>query len=341
MQTGSHTWLDPAWQTEALEWADSTLTRLGRRITGPIEQPHVRPWSTAFRIPTDGGTAWLKATGPGPAHEGPLLEVFRERGVDHVLFPLEVHPDRPWFLSEDGGPTLRQTRPDGSGDHDLGAWERILREYAALQRSLESGEAVAAMLVAGVPDGRPEALTGELARLLDDDAAWERLHDDERDEGRVVRARLPALLPRVATAAAELTNIGVSPSVQHDDLHGGNILVGPSGDRFFDWGDAVVAHPFSTLTVTFNSIAHKTGMPQSDPAFARLEAIYTEAWAAVAAPPALARAARLARVFGCLNRALNWERALVGVSEEELGQYGDAVAGYVIEFAGRFDALSR
>ena len=34
----------------------------------------MRPWSTAFRIPTDGGTAWLKATGPGTAHEARITE---------------------------------------------------------------------------------------------------------------------------------------------------------------------------------------------------------------------------------------------------------------------------
>jgi hypothetical protein len=267
--------------------------------------------------------------------------VFRERGVDHVLLPLAVHPDRPWILLEDGGSTLRQTRPDGTGDQDLGAWERILREYAALQRSLESDDAIAAVLAAGVPDGRPQALVGELPRLLDDDAAWGRLHDGEREEGRTVRARLPALLPDVTAAAAELAAFAIRPSIQHDDLHGGNILVGPDGDRFFDWGDAIVAHPFSTLTVTFNSIAHKTGLAQDDPVFARLEAVYLEAWADVVRPAGLSRAARLARVFGCLNRALNWERALADVSEEELEPFGDAVAGYVIEFADRFDALSR
>jgi hypothetical protein len=141
------------------------LAGLGRRVDGEIEQPHIRPWSTAFRIPTDGGVAWLKSTGPGPAHGGPLLEVFRARGVDHVLLPLAVHPDRPWFLSDDGGPTLRQTRPDGSGDHDLAAWERIMREYAVLQRSMESDDAVDAMLDSGVPDARPAALPDELARL--------------------------------------------------------------------------------------------------------------------------------------------------------------------------------
>jgi hypothetical protein len=339
--TGARTWLAPEWRAEALGWAEGALTALGRRVVGQVEQPHVRPWSTAFRIPTDGGTVWLKATGPGPAHEGPLLEVFRARGVDHVLLPLALHPHRPWILTDDGGPTLRQTRPDGTGDHDLTAWERILREYAVLQRSLESDEAVAAMLAAGVPDGGPEALPGELARLLDDDAAWDRLHDDEREEGRVVRGRLRALLPEIASAALELTTTGVRPSIQHDDLHGGNILVGPAGDRFFDWGDAIVAHPFSTLTVTFNSIAHRTSLSQDDSAFERLEAVYLEAWADVAPPAALARAARLARVFGCLNRALNWERALMDVAAEEVAEFGDSVAGWVIEFDGRFEAVTR
>jgi hypothetical protein len=339
--SGSRTWLDSAWQAEAVGWAEVVLAGLGRRIDGPIEQPHVRPWSTAFRIPLDGGTAWLKATGPGPAHEGPLLELFRERDVAHVLLPLAVHPDRPWFLSEDGGPTLRETRSDGTGDHDLAAWERILREYARLQRSLETDAAVAAMFAAGVPDGRPEALAAELERLIDDNAWWERLPDHEREEGRSARARLRRSLPVVAGLAHELASAGVRASVQHDDLHGGNILVGPTGDRFFDWGDAVVAHPFSTLTVTFNSIAHRTGRTQDDPAFERLEAAYLEAWVDAASPAALKRAARLARVFGSANRALNWERALTHVGDDEMAEFGEAVAGWVIEFADRLEAVTR
>ena len=96
--------------------------------------------------------------------------------------------------------------------------------------------------------------------------------------------------------------------LEHDDLHGGNVLVGPDGDRFFDWGDAVVAHPFGTLTVTFNSIAHKLELPAEDPAFARLEAVYLEAWDGVAPRADLRRAAAITRVLGCIGRALAWER---------------------------------
>ena len=261
--------------------------------------------------------------------------VFAARGVRRVPLPLAVHPDRPWLLLDDAGPTLRQTRPDGSGDHDLGAWERILAEYAELQRSLDSNDAVETMLRAGTPDGRPAALPGELARLLEDDAWWERLTDEEREEGAVARRTLREHLPDVAALVDELAALGIAPSVQHDDLHGGNILVGPDGDRFFDWGDAVVAHPFATLTVTFNSIAHKLEMPPDDPAFTRLETVYLAAWDGIAPLVDLQRAATIARVLGCIGRALAWERSLSGLQDDEMDGFGDGVAGWLVEFAGR------
>jgi hypothetical protein len=339
--TGKRTWLDERWRAEALGWAGEALARLGRPIDGEVEQPHVRPWSTAMRIPTNGGLAWFKASGPASAHEGLLLEVFRERAISRVLLPLAVHPDRPWILFEDGGTTLRQTRADGTGDHDLDAWERILREYAELQRALESDDAVGEMLAAGAPDGRPEALPGELARLLDDDVIWDRLSAEERDDGQRAHDRLRKRLPELAATAAELAAIGVRASIQHDDLHGGNILVGPAGDRFFDWGDAVVAHPFSTLTVTFNSIAHKTGLAQDDPVFERLEDVYLETWTDVALRAKLERAADIARVFGCIGRSLAWERALSGLAVDEMDGFGDSIAGWLVEFSDRLDALTR
>jgi hypothetical protein len=335
--TGRRVWLDPGWQAEALGWATDTLTGLGRRIVGEIEQPHVRPWSTAFRIPTDTGPAWLKATGPGSAHEGPLLEVFRRRGVERVVLPLAVHPARPWLLSDDAGPTLRATRPAGDGDHDLGAWERILREYAVLQRSLESAPAVDDMLAVGTPDGRPPALPGELARLLDDDVPWSRLTAGESEAGLTARALLRDRFARIAAGADELDGLGVAASIQHDDLHGGNILVGPDGDRFFDWGDGVVAHPFSTLTVTFNSIASKTERSLDDPVFDRLRDVYLEAWSDVAPRADLLRAVGLARDLGCIGRSLAWERALGGLEVAEMDAFEDSVAGWLMELADRLD----
>jgi hypothetical protein len=330
-------WLDPVWQARALGWADGQLADKGRAITGPVEQPHLRPWATAFRIPTDGGVAWLKATGPGPAYEGRLLEVFKARNVRRVVLPLAVHPEESWILSDDAGPNLRQTRPAGDGDHDLEAWHRILPEYAQLQRSLEGDDVVAELLAAGVPDGRAAALIAELVRLLDDDPAWERLTPEATADGAVARRRLRAALPAIAAGADELAGSGIAPSIQHDDLHGANIMVGPAGDRFFDWGDSVVGHPFATLNVTFNSIANKTDRPYGDPAFDRLRDAYLEAWAGVAPRADLVRAAALARDLGCIHRSLSWERAVMGLGAGEMDGFDDSVAAWLIELAGRLD----
>ena len=258
-----------------------------------------------------------------------------------VLLPLAVHPERPWLLLDDGGPTLRATRPDGTGDHDIAAWERILPEYAALQRSVEGEATRDEMLAAGVPDGRPSRLPGELARLLDDDVAWSRITDDERAAADAARRRLRGSLAAVDAAVAELEAAGIPASIQHDDLHGGNILVGPDGDRFFDWGDAVIAHPFSTLTTTFNSIAHHAGRALDDPVFDRLRDVYTEAWTDRLTAPELARAVALARALGCISKSLAWERNLTGLEPDEMDGNGDAVAGWLMEFDERFEALTR
>ena len=335
--TGARTWLDPGWRAEAIAWAAATLAATDRAINGAVELPHVRPWSTVMRVPTDAGPVWFKASGPGPAYEGPLLEVFRRFGVANVLLPLAVHPDNPWILFEDGGPTMRATRPDGTGDHDLLAWERILAEYAALQRSVEGEGAVEAMLAAGVPDGRPGSLVDGLERLLDDDAWWERIVPDERAAAEVARTRLRGATRAVRTAARDLAGGGVAASIQHDDLHGGNVLIGPAGDRIFDWGDAGVAHPFGTLKGTFNSIAHHTGRDRGDPVFARLLDVYLESWTDVLPRSALVELSVLARDFACIGKALAWERALSGLGPDEMEGFGDAVAGWLVDFAERLE----
>ena len=288
-------------------------------------------------MPTGEGPVWFKATGPGTAHEGPLLEVFRRLGVARVVLPLAIHPERPWLLFDDAGPTLRAAQPDGHGDHDLGAWQRILPEYAALQRSVEGDAAVAAMLAAGTPDGRPVGLRGEVARLLDDDPIWALITPEERAAADAARVRLGAAGPRLDDAIERLGRPGVAASIQHDDLHGGNIVVGRLGDRFFDWGDAVVAHPFMTLTVTFNSIAHKTGRRLDDPAFDRLRDAYLEPWTDIATRADLTDASLVAQVLGCIGRSLSWERAIGDLAIDEMDGHGGGIAGWLMELDERLD----
>ena len=69
-------------------------------------------------------------------------------------------------------------------------------------------------------------------------------------------AALRALSPRYAEACAELEAAAIGSSIQHDDLHDGNVLAGDGGYRVIDWGDSGVAHPFATLLVTLRSVGN-------------------------------------------------------------------------------------
>ena len=305
------------------------LAAAGRLVSGPIEQPHVRPWSTVLRIPTDRGVVRCKASGPGTAYEAGLLGAFGAWHVPFVLAPLAVDADRGWMLLPDGGTTLRQTRPDNSGDHDLVAWERVLADYASLQRTVDAlaGE----LLRLGVPDGRPEVMPATLARLVADDAIWARVDPAELEEAEPARARLRALGPWAQRRAEVLTGSGIPVTIQHDDLHSNNVFAGPDGYRIFDWGDSVVAHPFGTLLGTLNSVGYWIGVDPAGPALQRLRDAYLEAWTDILPRAALDEVLEAALDLGRIGKAAAWDRALTGLEADVMDGHGGAPAGWLID----------
>ena len=341
-RSGVATWTDPRWREVHLGWAEARLKELGRRRVGEFEQRAV-PWSTVIRIPTDGGVAWSKANGPGSAHEGPLLVVFERIGETAALLPMVVAPEQPWLLLDDGGSTLRsRPAPDGrNGDTDMDAWMRILPVYAALQRRAEGS--VQALLSAGVPDLRPAGLTDTLASLLDDDAVWSRVDAEERDATDLARRRLRDLFPVVAVLAAELAASPIPPTIEHGDLHGNNILLGPDGaPTIFDWGDSAVAHPFATMTGTFSSIAHHAGLDVfASEELDRLRDAYTEAWTDLLPRVELARLVSLAMDLGHIGKAATWERAMSGLSPDQMGGYHGWPAGWLADLVPRLEVRAR
>jgi hypothetical protein len=335
-------WTDPGWRAEHLAWATDRLAELGRQPVGEAEQ-RARPWSTVFRIPTDRGVAWSKANGPGAAHEGPLLEALRQAGESNVLLPLAVATDQPWLLLDDGGPTLRSlVAADGrAGDTELAKWIRILPTYARLQRRMEGH--VEAMRAAGVPDERPAAYPAILARLLADDGPWTRVDDVDRDRAEATRSRLAALAPVVRDLSAELAASGIPSTVEHGDLHGNNILTGTgtaTTPRFFDWGDGVIAHPFGTLTSTFGSAAHHAGVDAYGQELHPVRDAYTQAWREYASTTDLGRIAAVAMDLGHLNKAVNWERSLVGLEPDEMGGHHGATSAWLGDFVDRLDRVA-
>lgn len=227
-------WQDPSWLAEARLWIESALARLGLRRTGGIEQPHVYPWSTVMRVPTEAGDVWFKANDDSLRHEAGLLELLSSRRPDCVPAPLATDPGRGWILMADAGEQLRKLLPV---ERDLDRWKDALRLCAEVQ--LDLTDAVDTMLALGVPDLR-------LATLPD---RYERFVAEIDAEPRFRRAA-----GQVAELSDALAGYGILETIQHDDLHDGQVFVKDGRHLLMDWGDACISHPFFTLSVTLEGV---------------------------------------------------------------------------------------
>ncbi len=317
---------DAGWLAGAHSWIADRCAALGISVTGSIEQPHARPWSTVLRVPTHRMPLWFKANCPGAAYEAALLDGCSRWCPDGVLAPLAVDPKRGWLLLPDGGPTLREA---AQGHTDLAHWERILVHYAELQRTLSDYDAE--LLALGVPDMRPSVLPSRYAGMLDE-PGWLRLGlADGLAPGQV--ALLREHLPAYGRWCSRLDEIGVPASLQHDDLHDGNVFVPRDGVghyQVFDWGDAAVAHPFSTLMVTLRVVSHLLGLPYGSDPLLRLRDAYLESWTADHDRRDLVEAARLAVRVGGVARAASYCRALAEATPAALSVFGNGVPAWLL-----------
>ena len=221
-------WTDPAWLGEATAWIDEHARR-----TGEIEQPHVRPWSTALRVPTSDGTLWFKANMPALTHEAAVVELLAGRAPTLVPGLVAVDHERGWMLMRDGGEQLRKQI---ERERNLERWLEVLPLYAELQ--LAAMPDAEQFIARGVPDRRLATLPQQYESLL------------ERVEGRAD----PEVVARATDLCEQLASVGIAETIQHDDLHDAQVLTRDGAYVFFDWGDSCVAHPFFSMSVPLEGV---------------------------------------------------------------------------------------
>jgi aminoglycoside phosphotransferase (APT) family kinase protein len=238
---------------------------------------------------------------------------------------LEADTATGWMLLEDAGERLREL-VDGDADATGWAWEAILPLYADLQRA--AAPAVSEILSAGLPDFHLAEIPRVYAELLGDEAPLrateEALSDDELQT-------LHDAAPQVAEMCAELASFGYAETVQHDDLHDGQVFVRDGRPLILDWGDACVSHPFSTLTVTMNSIAHRLGEDfRRGPTAVRARDAYLDAWPGTRTDKL--RAFELADKLGTLSRSRNYRDLVRGLPAEHAADVADGHPGWLRGF---------
>jgi hypothetical protein len=247
-----------------------------------------------LRATTDAGDLWFKANMPALAHEAAVVQALAARRPDLVPTLFAVDLERGWMLQGDGGTRLRELLVDGD---DQSVWERILPVYAELQ--MDAAADRERLLAAGVPDRRLVVLRDQFEELLADREALTALTDDDL-------GRLHALAPRIEAECRELAAHGLPETIQHDDLHDGQVFVSDGRYLFFDWGDSCVSHPFFTLVVTLAVLAHKLGLDHDARELERFRDSYLESWTRFRPRAELEKAYPIAYRLGVLCRGLTW-----------------------------------
>jgi len=324
-------WEEPGWMDSVRSWITANLHKLRMPMVGPIEQPHVRPWSTVLRVPTENGPVFFKACASGARHEPAVTAALARWQPDVIPMILAIEPAQGWMLMADGGRVLRESvKADGTTRH----WEILLPLFGQLQIDLTSR--VEELLGLGLPDRRLAILPDLIEELLDDTEIL--LINQPEGLTSSEHKRLLGMKPRLVAICDQLAEFPIPESIHHGDLHDANVFF--DGDRyvFFDWGDASIAHPFFSLRVAFVVAEWILGIEEGAREFDRLRDAYLEPWGEFAGRKDLLAALDLATCLSPLCAALRWHGYVSILDVSDRADYAGHVPGLLQDFLTLADA---
>ena len=327
-------WVTDEWHADVRNWVDSQLARVGLEITGPIEQPHVRPWATALRIPTKNRTIWFKATTPGLGCEVRLTLFLSDLLPQHTPSVIASDNKRCWMLMDDMGETLRSRILTVS---DLFWMDNAFEIYADLQKI--AAVRIDDLSATGIPDRRLTPLRDQWDELIRD---TDRLFIDQHDYDFISGthySRALELWPEISKLLAELESVGLPDTVVREDLHDANIFIKGNSIILSDWGDSCISNPLCTLTVFLSSMTYRLGLDIDAPEIIAVHDRYLEHWEEFASRAQLAEAAKIAVRIGMLHRSLTWRNTIISAPEESVSEYADSASGWLDELIMTFDAI--
>jgi hypothetical protein len=260
---GRPAWYLPGWRTEVEAWVDGVIAGRGYLRRGAPEATKIWMLSAVLRFPVErDGVAtdlWFKATCEGFRREPALTRAAADLDPDLAPRIVGVDARRAWLLMEPL-PADQDERPDRA--------PVVARSLARLQ--LEARGTNDLLLAAGAPD---RGLDGTLAGL------HTCVHDSVERElmGAELRREAVDSEEWLGDRLRELWAWGLPDTINHGDLHLGNVAW--DGDRpvFYDWTDTCVSHPFFDARHLADSAAENVEEDER-------EAVRAAVWEAYAGP---------------------------------------------------------
>ncbi len=243
-----------------------------------------RPWAFVWRAETAEGAYYAKQNSPGQAFEAQLVSLLRELAPSYVVPVTAVDVDRGFLLTPDMGQVFGEAVPPD----DLAAWTRLVVRAMELSRAVHE-------------------------------------HTERIVEIGATRCRVPApVRGQVEALVHSVGALGLPDSLVHNDLHEHNAFDRPSGLMFFDFADAVVAHPLAGLMVPFDVLVYHLKADPTDARLRRIADAALEVWSDLATMNALRAALPAALQLGRLARAESWSRLVPDFTGDALAELGSA-----------------
>jgi hypothetical protein len=276
-------WARPGWYAEAVGWIRGHLP------SAIVEQERTWSISTVLRARTGGGDFFFKAVPVLFASEPALTCELGRRHPACAPPVVALDRERRWFLMEDfAGRALEEK--------DVPAVCDALRAYARLQVDwIDRADDLTRL---GCPDRTLDALEADIDVVLGDTAAL--LPGRPEGLSPAELARLPALAARLRDACESLRAYGLPPTLEHGDLHPGNVRRQNDGFLVYDWSDGCVSMPFFSLVpfLEFGAVPHAREARDA----------YLDEWRAYAPIQHLVEAFELAQFLGRFHQAIGYHR---------------------------------
>jgi hypothetical protein len=276
----------PGGYAPSLAWMRATLTQRGRPVAGEPQQIKNAYVSTVFRCPTVAGDVYLKIIPPVFMREAHITARLAEWKIAPLPEILAIDPERGLLLTADmGGCDLKDCCT-------LDRLEAVVRELA--QFHIAATRFVNPTTPWPFYDGRTGLLEDQIEALFDEAPAL--LAGSPYALNAEETAQLRRSLPTWKELCAAMWEVPLPLTIDHGDMHPGNIRVVADGFIFYDWAWSAVAHPFIGIASLLRSVRKRLSDPERDRNF--LRDTYLDAWTGYASGP------QLRRTFDLADRAL-------------------------------------
>jgi hypothetical protein len=276
-----------------------------------------RFWSVVRCYPTTDGLVWFKENNPGHRFEAGLVAALAELGslaAYGVIVPLAVDRERGRMLTDDYGTTLTHADVE-----DQSTRCTVVRALARLQSAVLGRIKVEDH--PGMIELPPTSAGDHVRAVAREWATLQPGHPLRIEPDVLVRAERAAdVLDQRTASLSESVPLDVEPN----DVYPANIFAdrstGVLRPRFFDFGNALWAHPFVTLHGFLDSVVEWNCAPLSREDREELLDIYLAVWQERldADPAVLRRDLDATEALVGVHRLVSWSRLIPYADELEL-----------------------